>query len=166
VDANFSPFEPFVSAPPEIHMPEQLLPVGSEAPVFEAQTTDGGRISLTQFRGKKSVLLMFYPKDDTPGCTRQMCTARDERDEYEAAGVRRFGVNPGGLESHRRFADKYVLDFPLIVDQHAEIASAYGVLKENGGVARATYLIDPDGKIAYAEPGAHSAAEVLGAPRG
>ena len=147
-------------------MPEQLLPVGSEAPVFEAQTTDGGRISLAQFRGKKSVLLMFYPKDDTPGCTRQMCTARDERDDFEAAGVRRFGVNPGNMDSHRKFADKYMLDFPLIVDEGSRIAAAYGVLKENGGVARATYLIDPDGRIAYAAAGAHGADEVLGAVRG
>jgi thioredoxin-dependent peroxiredoxin len=147
-------------------MAEQLLPVGSQAPVFEALTTDGGQVSLSQFRGSKSVLLMFYPKDDTPGCTRQMCAARDEGADYDAAGVRRFGVNPGGVESHRKFADKYLLDFPLLVDQDAEIASAYGVLKENGGVARATYLIDPDGKIVYAAAGAHGAAEVLEALRG
>jgi thioredoxin-dependent peroxiredoxin len=147
-------------------MAEQLLPVGSQAPVFEAQTTDGGQVSLSQFRGSKSVLLMFYPKDDTPGCTRQMCAARDEGADYDAAGVRRFGVNPGGVESHRKFADKYLLDFPLLVDQDAEIASAYGVLKENGGVARATYLIDPDGTIVYAAAGAHGAAEVLEALRG
>jgi len=147
-------------------MSDQLLPVGAEAPNFEAQTTDGGRVSLAQFRGSKSVLLMFYPKDDTPGCTRQMCAARDEGARYETAGVRRFGVNPGGVESHRKFADKYMLDFPLLVDQDAEIASAYGVLKENGGVARATYLIDREGKIAYAAPGAHGADEVLGAVRG
>lgn len=147
-------------------MAEELLPVGAEAPNFQAQTTDGGQVTLGQFRGSKYVLLMFYPKDDTPGCTRQMCAARDEKDEYEAAGVRRFGVNPGGFESHRKFADKYLLDFPLIIDQDAEIAGAYGVLKENGGVARATYLIDPDGRIAYAATGAHGAAEVLGALRG
>ena len=147
-------------------MPEQLLPVGAEAPNFEAPTTDGGKVTLGQFRGSKSVLLMFYPKDDTPGCTRQMCAARDESADYEAAGVRRFGVNPGGLDSHRRFVDKYMLDFPLIVDQDAEIASAYGVLKENGGIARATYLIGPDGRIAYAAAGAHGADEVLGALRG
>jgi peroxiredoxin Q/BCP len=150
----------------ETHMAEELLPVGAEAPNFEAQTTDGGRISLGQFRGSKSVLLMFYPKDDTPGCTRQMCTARDEGHEYEEAGVRRFGVNPGGFESHRRFADKYMLDFPLIIDEDAEIAGAYGVLKENGGVARATFLIDPDGRVAFAAAGAHGADEVLGALRG
>lgn len=147
-------------------MAEELLPVGAQAPEFDANTTDGGRVSLAHFRGKKSVLLMFYPKDDTPGCTRQMCTARDERDDFEAAGVRRFGVNPGNMDSHRKFADKYMLDFPLIVDTGSRIAAAYGVLKENGGVARATYLIDPEGRIAYAAAGAHGADDVLGAVRG
>ncbi|HET7461849.1 MAG TPA: peroxiredoxin [Longimicrobium sp.] len=147
-------------------MAEELLPVGAQAPEFDASTTDGGRVSLAQFRGKKSVLLMFYPKDDTPGCTRQMCTARDERDDFEAAGVRRFGVNPGSMDSHRKFADKYMLDFPLIVDEGSRVAAAYGVLKENGGVTRATYLIDPEGRIAYAAAGAHGADEVLGAVRG
>ena len=146
-------------------MAEELLPVGSEAPVFVAQTTAGERVSLADFRGTQSVLLMFYPEDDTPGCTRQMCLARDEGARYAAAGVARFGVNPAGLESHVRFHDKYSLDFPLIVDQDAEIASAYGVLR-NSGVARATYLIDRDGRIAYAQSGTHGADEVLGALRG
>ncbi|HEX2204866.1 MAG TPA: peroxiredoxin [Longimicrobium sp.] len=147
-------------------MAEGLLPVGSEAPVFEAATSDGGRVSLAELRGKSAVLLMFYPQDDTPGCTRQMCAARDEGADYAAAGVARFGVNPGGLESHRDFVEKYGLDFPLIVDQDAEIASAYGVLRPEGGVGRATYLIDRDGRIAYAAEGAHGAAEVLEALRG
>ena len=144
-------------------MAEGLLPVGSEAPVFEAATSDGGRVSLAELRGQQAVLLMFYPKDDTPGCTKQMCAARDEGADYRAAGVARFGVNPGSLASHQKFVDKYSLDFPLIVDQDAEIASVYGVLKENGGVSRATYLIGRDGKIAYAASGARGAGEVLGA---
>jgi peroxiredoxin Q/BCP len=143
-----------------------LLEVGSEAPVFEAQTTDGTRVSLPDFRGKSAVLLMFYPEDDTPGCTRQMCTARDESADYAAAGITRFGVNPGSLDSHRDFISKYQLDFPLIVDTNAEIASAYGVLREEGGVGRATYLIDRDGRIAYAAPGAHGVAEITGAAGG
>ncbi len=147
-------------------MAEGLLPVWSEAPVFVAETTDGGRVALPDFRGKNAVLLMFYPEDDTPGCTRQMCTARDEGAVYADAGVVRFGVNPGNLQSHRDFVQKYALDFPLIVDQDAEIAQAYGVLRDEGGVGRATYLIDRDGRIAYAERGAHGAAEVLGALRG
>jgi thioredoxin-dependent peroxiredoxin len=144
-------------------MAEGLLPVGTEAPVFEAETTDGERISLPDFRGREAVLLMFYPKDDTPGCTKQMCAARDEGARYRDAGVARFGVNPGGKESHRKFRDKYDLDFPLIVDQDAEIASAYGVLKDGGGVGRATYVIDRDGRIAFAASGAHGTDEVLGA---
>ena len=147
-------------------MAEGLLPVGSEAPVWTAETTDGERIALPDFRGKQSVLLMFYPQDDTPGCTKQMCLARDEGARYREAGVARFGVNPGTMNSHVRFRDKYALDFPLIVDSKAEIASAYGVLRENGGVGRATYLIDRDGRIAYAERGTHGADEVLGALRG
>jgi thioredoxin-dependent peroxiredoxin len=142
-------------------MAEGLLPVGGEAPVFEAETTEGDRIALTDFRGREAVLLMFYPKDDTPGCTKQMCAARDEGELYRARGVARFGVNPDSLESHRKFRDKYTLDFPLIVDRDADIASAYGVLREDGGVGRATYLIDREGRIAYAEKGAHSAGEVL-----
>jgi peroxiredoxin Q/BCP len=144
-------------------MADGLLAVGSEAPVFQAQTTDGERVSLPDFRGKSAVLLMFYPEDDTPGCTKQMCAARDESADYAAAGIARFGVNPGSLDSHRDFVSKYSLDFPLIVDANAEIASAYGVLRGEGGVGRATYLIDRDGRIAYAAPGAHGFAEITGA---
>lgn len=146
-------------------MAEGLLPVGSEAPVFQAQTTDGERIALPDFRGSQAVLLMFYPQDDTPGCTRQMCLARDEGARYAEAGVARFGVNPGSMDSHVQFRDKYALDFPLIIDQDAEIASAYGVLGASE-VGRATYLIDRDGRIAYAQPGTHGADEVLEALRG
>jgi peroxiredoxin Q/BCP len=147
-------------------MAEELLQVGTEAPVFQAETTDGGRIALPDFRGKQSVLLMFYPQDDTPGCTKQMCLARDEGARYAEAGVARFGVNPGSMASHVDFRDKYELDFPLIIDSNAEIASAYGVLREGGGVGRATYLIGTDGRIAYAQPGTHGADEVLEALRG
>jgi peroxiredoxin Q/BCP len=143
-----------------------LLPVGTEAPGFSAHTSSGGTVSLADFRGKGAVLLMFYPQDDTPGCTRQMCAARDEGGAYAAAGVARFGVNPGSRESHGAFVDRYALDFPLIVDEGGAIAAAYGVRRENGDVARATYLVDRDGRVAYAEAGAHGADEVLGALRG
>jgi len=146
-------------------MAEGLLEVGSQAPSFTASTSTG-EMSLEDFRGRQAVLLMFYPQDDTPGCTRQMCAARDESADYAAAGVARFGVNHGTLASHQKFSDKYSLDFPIIVDRGGEIARAYGVQKENGGTARATYLIDRDGRIAYAATGAHGAAEVLEALRG
>ena len=141
------------------------LTEGAQAPAFTLPDQDGNPVSLDDFKGSK-VLVYFYPADDTPGCTRQMCLARDEGAAYASAGVVRFGVNPGSLKSHQKFVSKYSLDFPLIVDQDAEIASAYGVLKESGGVSRATYLIDRDGRIAYAERGTHGADEVLGALRG
>ncbi|HEX7242397.1 MAG TPA: peroxiredoxin [Longimicrobiaceae bacterium] len=144
---------------------DTLLNAGADAPLFTAQTTDGQTVSLADFRGKRNVLLMFYPADDTPGCTKQMCTARDEGAEYEAANVARFGVNHGSLASHEKFRDKYTLDFPLIVDEGKEIARAFGTLKENGGIARSTFLIDTHGKIVYAAPGAHGADEVLEALR-
>jgi peroxiredoxin Q/BCP len=143
-----------------------LLDVGTEAPGFTAETSTGEPVSLGSFRGRKAVLLMFYPQDDTPGCTRQMCAARDEGSRYAEEGVERFGVNPGTTESHRGFASKYALDFPLIVDDGQSIARAYGVLREDGQVARATYVVDREGRIAYAQPGAHGADEVLGAIRG
>jgi peroxiredoxin Q/BCP len=144
-------------------MDDGLLAVGSEAPAFEAQTTDGTRVALAGFRGKSAVALMFYPQDDTPGCTKQMCTARDESAEYAAAGIARFGVNPGGVDSHRAFVEKYALDFPLIVDEDGAIARAYGVMRPDGYTGRATYLIGADGRIAYAAPGAHGIAEITGA---
>jgi peroxiredoxin Q/BCP len=138
-----------------------LLAAGTEAPDFAAETTDGTTVSLQDFRGEEAVLLMFYPKDDTPGCTKQMCAARDEADVYRQARIVRFGVNPGNLESHRRFVEKYNLDFPLLVDRDRQIARAYGVLRENGGITRATYLINKQGQIVFAEPGAHSAVKIL-----
>ena len=147
-------------------MAEGLLDVGSEAPVFEAETAEGERVWLPGFRGKSAVLLMFYPMDDTPGCTAQMCAARDEGAEYAAAGITRFGVNPGSLDSHQAFASKYSLDFPLIVDADSRIASAYGVLRDDGYTGRATILIDREGRIAYAAAGAHGFAEITGAARG
>jgi thioredoxin-dependent peroxiredoxin len=147
-------------------MAEGLLPVGSDAPEFQAETSTGETMSLADFRGEKSVMLMFYPEDDTPGCTRQMCAARDDGEAYLDAGVMRLGVNHGSLASHVKFAEKYSLDFPILVDRKGEIARRYGVQKENGGTARATYLIGVDGRIRYAEFGAHGADEVLEALRG
>lgn len=139
------------------------LPTGTAAPDFAAQTTEGEEVTLSEYRGRQAVLLMFYPKDDTPGCTRQMCTARDEGAAYHEAGVVRFGLSTDDLESHLHFRDKFALDFPLIVDEGGRIASAYGVLREDGFAQRATYLVDRDGRIVYAELGAHGADEVLGA---
>lgn len=144
-------------------MAEGLPKVGEMAPTFTAETSTGETVSSEDFRGRKAVLLMFYPADDTPGCTRQMCAARDQGEGYQDAGIVRFGVNHGTLASHRKFVDKYALDFPLLVDRGAEIAARFGVRKENGGTARATVLIDREGRIAFAQPGAHDVVDVVGA---
>jgi thioredoxin-dependent peroxiredoxin len=147
-------------------MHEGLPPVGSEAPDFEAETSMGERVRLSSLLAGSAALLMFYPQDDTPGCTRQMCLARDEGERWAASGVLRFGVNPGSLESHAAFAGKYALDFPLLVDEDGVIAAAYGVRGADGGVSRATVLVGRDGRIAFAAPGTHGADAVLGALRG
>jgi thioredoxin-dependent peroxiredoxin len=144
-------------------MGEGLLEVGDRAPEFEAETSDGGRIRLREVLADRAALLMFYPVDDTPGCTRQMCLARDEGSAYEAAGVARFGVNPGSAESHRHFSEKHALDFPLIVDRDGAVARAFGVPLVDGYVSRATVLVGRDGRIAFAMPGTRGAAEVIGA---
>jgi len=133
-------------------MAEQLLPVGSEAPVFEAQTTDGGHISLSQFRGSKSVLLMFYPKDDTPGCTKEACEFRDRWGELKKAGVHVFGVSTQDNTSHTAFAEKYALPFPLLPDSKGELAAKYRVPVVNGKAERVTYLIGKDGRIQHVWP--------------
>lgn len=147
-------------------MADGLPQVGAQAPSFRAETTTGETVSSDDFRGRQAVLLMFYPADDTPGCTRQMCAARDDGKAYADAGIARFGVNQGTLASHQKFVDKYSLDFPLIVDRGAEIAAAFGVRKENGGTSRATVLIDRDGRVAFAQPGAHDAATLVEALNG
>jgi thioredoxin-dependent peroxiredoxin len=144
-------------------MAEGLLQVGERAPEFDAETADGASIRLSDVLAERAALLMFYPVDDTPGCTRQMCLARDEGSAYEAAGVARFGVNPGSAESHRHFSGKHALDFPLIVDPDGSVARAFGVPLVDGYVSRATILVGRDGRIAFAMPGTHGAREVLGA---
>src|SRR5690606_35085365 len=101
-------------------------------------------------------------EDDTPGCTRQLCAARDDREEFIEADVERFGVNPGSLTSHRQFAEKYNLDFPLLVDTDLQVARMYGVAApDERRVRRTVYLIDKDGKVAFAARGNPTTDEIL-----
>ncbi len=131
---------------------------GDVAPRFEGVTTDGRRVSLGDFRGRKLVLY-FYPRDDTPGCTRQACSLRDHRSLIAAKGAAVLGVSTQDVASHRAFAGKYALNFPLLVDADGAIGRAYGVLGGRGPVARlrtaaglaerVTFLIDAEGRIAH-----------------
>jgi peroxiredoxin Q/BCP len=146
---------------------------GDPAPNFDAVTTDGERVRLEDFRGKRLVLY-FYPKDDTPGCTRQACSLRDHAAELAAKGAAVLGVSTQGVESHRAFTQKYRLNFPLLVDSDGKIGRAYGTLggaglvsklKSAAGLAdRVTFIIDAEGRIAHviAKPDvARHAEEVL-----
>lgn len=131
---------------------------GDPAPPFEARATDGRRISLADYRGRKLVLY-FYPRDDTPGCTRQACSLRDHEARIAAKGAAVLGVSTQDEASHRAFTGKHRLNFPLLVDRDGAIGRAYGVLGGGGlfarmrsamGLAqRVTFVIDPDGRIAH-----------------
>jgi thioredoxin-dependent peroxiredoxin len=127
---------------------------GQEAPDFELASDAGERVRLSQFRGKP-VVLYFYPKDDTPGCTAQACGIRDSYDDFEQRGAVVLGVSPDEESSHVKFKQKYGLPFTLLADPEHAVAELYGVWGERKymgktymGVERSTFLIDDDGHIA------------------
>ena len=128
----------------------ELLKVGDRAPDFESVDQNGNKVKLSSFRGKP-VVVYFYPKDDTPGCTAEACNFRDNYSEYEKHGVKVLGVSVDGPNSHRKFVDKYNLNFTLVADDKKEISRMYGTLGERSA-SRVTYLIDRDGKIAHVYP--------------
>ncbi len=128
----------------------ELLKVGEDAPDFESVDQDGRPVRLSQFRGKP-VVVYFYPADDTPGCTTEACNFRDHMEHYEKAGVKVLGISVNTQSSHKKFAEKYNLNFPLVVDNSKKIASDYGVLGTRSA-SRVTYIIGPDGKIKYVFP--------------
>jgi peroxiredoxin Q/BCP len=134
------------------------LKPGDPAPDFEGLTTDGKRVVLKDYRGKKLVMY-FYPKDDTPGCTKQACSLRDHNKEIAAKGAAILGVSTQGEESHRKFTKKYDLNFPLLADTEGKVGRAYGTLGGAGLVSklksavgmadRITFVIDEKGRIAH-----------------
>jgi peroxiredoxin Q/BCP len=127
---------------------EAKVNVGSPAPDFEGPTSDGIRLGLKDFVGKKNVVLYFYPKDDTPGCTKEACSFRDSLDVVRKMGAEVIGVSLDSIESHKKFASKYKLPFPLISDKEKRISEAYGVLRDTGtSASRVTFIIDKTGKV-------------------
>jgi peroxiredoxin Q/BCP len=130
------------------------LQVGDPAPPFEARDQDGQLVRLSDFAGKK-VVLYFYPKDDTPGCTAQACNLRDNYEALMARGYVVLGVSVDDEASHRKFREKYALPFPLLADTDHRIVEAYGVWREKSmygrqfmGVVRTTFVLDEAGRIA------------------
>src|SRR6478736_1555508 len=131
---------------------------GDGAPDFTLPDQQGNEVTLSALRGK-TVVLYFYPKADTPGCTTQACGIRDHRADYEKAGAVVLGVSPDTVAAQKKFGDKYNLDFTLLADENHEVADLYGVWGEKKmygktymGVQRATFLLDPDGKVAKVFP--------------
>jgi peroxiredoxin Q/BCP len=130
-----------------------MLKEGMDAPDFSTRDAAGNTVKLSDFRGQR-VVLYFYPKDDTPGCTKEACSFRDAFSEYEEQGIKVLGVSLDDESSHQAFASKYSLPFTLLSDTDHAVSDAYGVYGEQTwgdkkfmGVARKTFLIDEEGKI-------------------
>jgi len=125
------------------------LTVGTDAPTFTVNDTNGNEVSLSDFTGK-TVVLYFYPKDDTPGCTKEACSFRDAADTYTSMNVVVLGVSADDEASHQAFTHKYNLNFPLLADIDQQLIRAYDV--DGGGYAkRVTYVIDGAGKIIHVD---------------
>ncbi|WP_040224912.1 thioredoxin-dependent thiol peroxidase [Bhargavaea cecembensis] len=127
---------------------------GLTAPVFTLSDEQGDLVSLEDYKGKSYVILYFYPKDQTPGCTTEACDFRDRHSDFEELNAVILGVSPDSAESHGKFIDKHGLPFRLLVDENHEAAEAYGVWKlkknfgrEYMGIERSTFLIDPTGTV-------------------
>ena len=144
-----------IAARPEFMSNEQVLKLkeGDLAPEFSANTNGSGKISLADWRGK-NVVLYFYPKDDTPGCTKEACAFRDNFSAFNERGAVVLGVSVDSAESHDKFVGKYKLPFTLLADEDRKIVEAYGVWGEKSflgrkymGTRRVTFLIGPDGRI-------------------
>ena len=129
------------------------LQSGDKAPSFSLPSSSGGTVTLDELKGKK-VVLYFYPKDDTPGCTKEACGFRDSKDDLDAEDLVVLGVSADDLDSHQQFIDKFHLNFPLLADVDRTCIDAYGVWGEKElrgqrmvGIIRKTFLIDEEGKI-------------------
>jgi peroxiredoxin Q/BCP len=136
---------------------EATMPIekGLAAPEFSLQDDEGKTRTLSEFKGRR-IVLYFYPKDDTPGCTTEACNFRDDYSGYVEAGITILGVSPDSVKSHEKFKKKFALPFPLLADVDHNAAEAYGVWgrkkfmgKEYMGVFRTTFIIDEKGRIAH-----------------
>jgi peroxiredoxin Q/BCP len=131
-----------------------MIEPGEEAPNFELPDQDGRAVKLSDFRGEP-VVVYFYPKADTPGCTTQACGVRDHRADYARVGAIVLGLSPDPVTKVKKFHEKYSLDFPLLADEDHAVADAYGVWVQKSmygrtfwGVQRTTFVVDADGKVA------------------
>jgi peroxiredoxin Q/BCP len=132
-----------------------MLKAGDKAPSFTLPSSDETEVSLSDYKGKK-VVLYFYPKDDTPGCTTEACSFRDDQSAFKRKGAVILGISVDSVESHKKFAGKYSLPFPLLSDEDKTVVKTYGVWKEKNrygrkfmGTERTTFIIDEEGRISH-----------------
>jgi len=128
-------------------MPEQ----GQQLPEVDFITESGERLAAGDLGGRMTILY-FYPKDDTPGCTKEACAFRDRMGDYEGADIQVYGVSLDSPESHRQFREKHNLNFPLLTDENGRASEARGMLGDRGYANRVTFLLDPNGRIAKVYP--------------
>ena len=138
----------------------KLLNIGSKAPEFTLVASNGDTVRLSDFTEKNNVVLVFYPGDETPGCTRQLCAIRNDYEKFEAKDTKVFGVNPANIDSHKKFVKSQGYQFSLLVDERLNTAKKYGcdgwpMLK------RTVYAIDKHGKIVFAQRGMPTDDEIL-----
>jgi len=138
------------------------LTVGQKAPEFSLVSSAGDTVRLSDFAGTHHVVLVFYPGDETPGCTKQLCAIRDDYSRFEAKNAKVFGVNPGSIDSHRKFAANHAFQFPLLFDEKQTVAKLYGCAAWPM-VKRTVYVIDPQGTVIFAKQGMPSNDEILAA---
>jgi thioredoxin-dependent peroxiredoxin len=131
-------------------MPD-LLQQGEKLPDLDLTTESGEHIGTGGLTGQKTVLY-FYPKDDTPGCTKEACAFRDRMQDYAEAGIQVYGISLDSPESHREFREKYDLNFPLLSDEGGRAAETLGVLGDRGTARRVTFLLDPEARISKVYP--------------
>jgi peroxiredoxin Q/BCP len=140
----------------------RLHAVGETAPDFALPDSKGTTVTLSALRGKKNVVLVFYPGDETPGCTKQLCAIRDDSKDFESAGIQVFGINPQDAQSHRQFIEHQKYQFELLVDANKAVCTAYGT-KGALMTTRTVYGIDKTGTIVFAERGMPANAKIVAA---
>jgi peroxiredoxin Q/BCP len=142
------------------------IATGDTAPQFTLDDEGGNAVTLAAFRGKQPVLLIFYPGDDTPGCTKQLCAIRDDQQAFKERGVAVFGVNHAGTASHAEFIEKHQLTTPLLIDEGMTVSALYGATKKFFGkaiISRSVVLVDKEGVIRYLKRGLPPDSEILAA---
>jgi peroxiredoxin Q/BCP len=138
------------------------LKVGDKAPKFKLHAYPSGQVALDDFAGKKNVILAFYPKDDTPGCTKEMCAFSDDLSKFSAAGTEVLGISVDDLGSHGQFAGKHKLNQRLLADPDKQVSTAYGALKPDKAYTdRILFVIDKQGTIRHIHEGMPTNSELL-----